>query len=185
LEPIQHVDFTKDFSQALERLLSDLDIKRSTEEPKSAQRAPAEQLPYREPARPKPEPLVPDIFIGYAREDEARIRELALALEEHGWSIFWEKRIPAGKNWESYIRQALNDAKCVIIAWSQHSIHSNWVREEAYEAKERGILAPVLLDSVKPPLGFRGINAADLTDWKPGYSSPRSDLLIQDIARLV
>jgi formylglycine-generating enzyme required for sulfatase activity len=122
-----------------------------------------------------------DIFISYAHEDETRIRELVHALAEGGWSVFWDRRIPAGKTWQSYIGQALNEAKCVIVAWSHHSISSDWVIEEANDAKERDLLIPVLLDSVKPPLGFRGIQAADLTAWKPGQSSPYFDQLIQDI----
>ena len=123
-----------------------------------------------------------DIFISYAREDEKRVREIVRALEEKSWSIFWDRRIPAGKTWQSYIGQALSDARCVIAAWSHHAITSEWVIEEANDAKERGVLVPVLLESVKPPLGFRGLQAADLTEWKPGYSSAHFDQLIQDIA---
>lgn len=126
-----------------------------------------------------------DIFLSYAHEDEGRIRDLAHALEEHGWSIFWDRRIPAGKTWQSYIGQALADAKCVIVAWSQHSITSDWVIEEANNAKERGYLVPVFLDPVKPPFGFGGIQAANLTDWKPGSPSPRFEQLIQDITGVV
>ena len=123
-----------------------------------------------------------DIFISYAREDEARIRDLVHGLEEKGWSIFWDRRIPPGKSWESYIGQALSEAKCVVVAWSHHSITSKWVKEEATDAEERGIIVPILLDAVKPPLGFRGIQAADMTDWKPGESSLHFNQLIQDIA---
>ena len=126
-----------------------------------------------------------DIFISYAREDETRIRRLVDALEEQGWSIFWDRRIPAGKTWQSYIGQALSDAKCVIVAWSRHSILSEWVMEEANDGKKRGLLIPIFLDSVEPPLGFRGIQAADLTDWRPGSSSYSFDQLIQDIAAVV
>jgi len=122
-----------------------------------------------------------EIFISYAHEDETRIRELVRAMEKHGWSIFWDRRIPTGKTWQSYIGQALSDAQLVVVAWSHHSINSDWVMEEANDAKERGRLVPILLDSVKPPLGFRGIQSADLTDWKPGPSSPSFDQLIQDI----
>jgi hypothetical protein len=123
-----------------------------------------------------------DIFLSYAHEDEGRIRDLVHALEQHGWSIFWDRRIPAGKTWQEYIGQALSAAKCVMVAWSQHSITSKWVIEEANDAEERGLLVPVLLDPVKPPLGLRGIQAANLTDWKLGFPSPRFDQLIQDIA---
>ncbi len=39
------------------------------------------------------------------------------------------------------------------------------MREEAEEGKERKILVPVLFDKVKPPMGFRSIQAASLVDW--------------------
>jgi len=126
-----------------------------------------------------------DIFISYAHEDERRVREIVRALEEKHWSIFWDRRIPAGKTWHDYIGKALSNARCVIVAWSHHSITSEWVIEEADRAKRRGVLVPVLLDSVEPPLGFSGIQAADLTEWKPGYSSPDFDQLIQDIAGVI
>ena len=73
----------------------------------------------------------------------------------------------------------------MIVVWSQHSITSEWVIAEANAAKERGILIPVLLDSVEPPLGFRRIHAADLTNWKPRSSSSSFDQLIQVIASVV
>ena len=126
-----------------------------------------------------------DIFISYAREDETRIRDLVRALEGQGWSIFWDRRIPAGKSWQSYIGQALSDAKCVIVAWSHHSVTSDWVIEEANVAKKRGVIVPVRLDAVDPPFGFTSIQAADLTDWKPGDSSSHFDQLIQDMAGVV
>lgn len=114
-----------------------------------------------------------DLFISYAHEDEARIRLLSETLAQQGWSVFWDRRIPAGKTWRSSIGQALIDARCVIVAWSRHSIDSRWVIEEADEAQKRGILVPVLLDSVEPPIGFRSIQAADLTTWRPELPSPR------------
>jgi hypothetical protein len=124
---------------------------------------------------------MPDIFISYAHEDEGRIQPLARALEDHGWSVFWDRRIPAGGTWQSHIGKALSDAKCVIVAWSSHSIDSSWVYEEADDGKQRGILIPLLLESVKAPIGFRTIQAADLTDWQPGRSFPRFEQLVDEI----
>lgn len=126
-----------------------------------------------------------DIFISYAHEDETRIRELVRALEGQGWSVFWDRRIPAGRTWQNYIGQALSGAKGVIVAWSHHSITSEWVIEEANDAKDRRVLVPVLLETVKPPLGFRGIQAADLTNWKPDDSSASFNQLTQDIAGVI
>jgi len=122
-----------------------------------------------------------DIFISYAREDEVRIRQLTHVLGELGWTVFWDRRIPAGQTWRSYLGQELSDAGCVIVAWSRYSIASKWVIEEADEGQQRGVLVPVLLEAVEPPIGFRGIQAGDLTDWKPGRLSPHFDHLVQDI----
>ena len=126
-----------------------------------------------------------DIFISYAHEDEMRIQGIVHALEEKGWSTFWDRRIPAGQTWHGHIGKALSEARCVIVAWSRDSTTSEWVIEEANRAKGRGVLVPILLDSVEIPLGFSGIQAADLTRWNPGQSSPQFDQLIEDIAAVL
>jgi hypothetical protein len=126
-----------------------------------------------------------DIFISYAREDEARIRPLVEAFEEQGWDVFWDRRTPAGQTWRNYIGQALEDARCVIVAWSQHSIISKWVIAEADKSSERDILVPVFLDSVEPPMPFGTLQTADLTTWQPGESSPHFEQLVQDISAVL
>ncbi len=126
-----------------------------------------------------------DIFISYAREDLPRVKELLGILEKQGWSVFWDRRIPTGKTWRSHIGQALENARCIIVIWSKYSTVSDWVNEEADEGKKRGILIPILLDSVQPPHGFREIQAADLTDYKSGQSSEVMDSLFADISLLL
>jgi len=122
-----------------------------------------------------------DIFISYAHEDAERIEPLVQALEEQGWSVFWDRHIPAGQTWRSFIAKALHNAKCVIVVWSVHSLPSNWVSEEADEGKKRHILVPLLMDKVEPPIGFRSIQTADLSDWQLNKPSPRFEKLVQDI----
>jgi hypothetical protein len=124
---------------------------------------------------------VSDIFISYAREDEARIQRLVRALEQRGLCVFWDRNIPAGQTWRTHVGKALRDARCVIVAWSLHSVDSNWVAEEADEGKRRGNLVPILLDAVEPPMGFRSIQAADLSDWSPGADSPRFAKFLEDV----
>lgn len=122
-----------------------------------------------------------DLFISYAREDQERIAALVKALEQRGLSVFWDFHIPAGETWRSYIGKSLTDAGCVLVAWSQNSVDSNWVSEEADDGKRRGILIPILLDPVEPPLGFRSIQTADLSGWQPDTPSPSFEKLIADI----
>ncbi len=124
-----------------------------------------------------------DIFLSYSREDESRIHSLVSELEARGWSVFWDRRIPAGETWRSYIGSALQNARCVIVAWSKHSVGSQWVAEEADDGKSRGILVPIFLDSVQPPHGFREIQAADLSNWRPGQSTQGLNGLIAGLER--
>jgi TIR domain len=130
-------------------------------------------------------PSEPDIFLSYAREDEARARQLAGALEQHGFAVFWDREVPPGQTWQSYIGEALANAKCVVVAWSCHSIASDWVLEEASEGKRRRVLVPVLFEAVQPPFGFEGIQAASLINWRPSRSSPAFDGLMNTVRRIV
>jgi formylglycine-generating enzyme len=122
-----------------------------------------------------------DLFISYAREDEERIRSLTKAFEQRELSVFWDRHIPTGQTWRSYIGKALEDAGCVLVVWSKNSVTSNWVSEEAEEGKRRGVLVPIFLDPVEPPLGFRSIQTADLSNWKPDAWSSSFESLITDI----
>ena len=126
-----------------------------------------------------------DIFLSYAREDEARIQPLISAFTKEGWSVFWDRHIPAGQTWRSHIGQALGDAKCVIVAWTRFSVVSSWVSEEADVGRQRGVLVPILLDTVEVPIGFRSIQVANLTEWAPGQNSPRFEQLLDDINALM
>jgi formylglycine-generating enzyme required for sulfatase activity len=132
-----------------------------------------------------PGPSDPDVFLSYAREDEARARELATALEREGFAVFWDREVPPGETWHSYIGTALAGARCVVVAWSRHSVASQWVIEEANEGKDRDALVPVLFDSVRPPFGFRAVQAASLVDWRPGRPSPAFDALLRAVHRII
>lgn len=106
-----------------------------------------------------------DVFISYDRDDRERTSKLVELLEAQGWSVFWDRDIPSGESWRNYLAGALERARCVVVLWTDHSIQSDWVAEEADFARRRDILVPVLLDPVVPPLGFRTIQAASLQGW--------------------
>jgi hypothetical protein len=53
----------------------------------------------------------------------------------------------------------------VLAVWTEKSVNKEWVLNEAEIGKKRGILVPVMLDEVEPPLGFSEIQAAKLEPW--------------------
>ena len=120
---------------------------------------------------------MPDIFISYAHEDQERVRPIVQELEKR-WSVFWDKKIPPGKTWEDSIGKALEESPCVLVVWSHSSVKSDWVKEEADVAKKRDTFVPLFLDKVEPPMGFRRIHAADLSDWKNNNAHQGFQLLI-------
>jgi hypothetical protein len=126
-----------------------------------------------------------DIFISYASEERDRVLPLVNALEKTGWSVFWDRTIPAGKTWRQVIGSEIRTCRSVLVVWTEHSIASEWVLEEAETGKRRGILIPVLLDNVEPPFGFGNIQAANLAAWKGDTSSRAFTHLIADIATIL
>jgi hypothetical protein len=126
-----------------------------------------------------------DIFISYARQDRTRAEAIARALEDQGWSVWWDWNIPAGKTFRQVIQEQLDKARCVIVLWSATSVTSKWVIEEASEGEERGILVPVFIEKVRPPLGFRSIHAADLVGWEGEPDAPAFRRLCSDVDRLI
>lgn len=123
-----------------------------------------------------------DIFISYASEDRERIMPLVQALEDAGWSVFWDRTIPAGGTWRQEIGSEIESCRCMVVTWSTDSIESHWVQEEAEEGKSRDILVPVLIDDVSPPLGFRSIQAANLVEWDSTEPYPPFNRLLKDIS---
>ncbi len=126
-----------------------------------------------------------DIFISYAKEDKAVTEALAALFEEQGWSVWWDRDIPLGREYDRVIEEALVSAKCVVVLWSQVSTDSDWVRSEAEEAHRHGTIIPALIDDVLPPLAFRRIQAADLTRWKGESDSPEILQILGQVATLL
>lgn len=119
---------------------------------------------------PTPHP----VFLSYKREDEPRAARVARALEHHGLAVWWDRQLPGGESWHSHIETALDAAPCVVVLWSEESVgeRGGYVRDEARRAHARGVLVPVLIDRVAPPLGLGEVQAVDLVHWRGRVRDP-------------
>ncbi|MDX2236312.1 MAG: toll/interleukin-1 receptor domain-containing protein [Hyphomonadaceae bacterium] len=126
-----------------------------------------------------------DVFISYTRDDKERVHALAEALQARGIDVWWDPELVPGDQYAQKIKTVLAEAKVVVVAWSKASIERGWVLDEAAVGRDRGVLAPVLLDAdLTPPLGFRQIQAVDLSRW-PGIEGEAAfEELVAAIARL-
>jgi hypothetical protein len=115
---------------------------------------------------------VAGIFLSYARSDAAKAERLAHLLAEQGHSVWWDRNLHAGSRFTAEIDEALRKADTIVVLWSEQSIGSAWVQDEAAVGRDNSRLLPVLLEPVAPPLGFRQFQAVDFSRWS-GRGRPR------------
>mgnify|MGYP001462714753 FL=1 len=125
------------------------------------------------------------IFLSYAATDRARVEPLVRAMEAHGFDVWWDRDISLGESYHRVIEEALERAACAIVIWSHNSVGSEWVTNEASEARKRGILVPARLDEVEPPLEFRHLQSASLFAWQGAIDDPEVQQLISAVRRVV
>ena len=114
-----------------------------------------------------------DIFLSYASSERERLRPLVEALEAQGWNIWWDKRFLSGNHIEDIITAKLDEARCVIVAWTKLSANSDWVAGEADHAKEAGKLLPIRLEGKRDvPLNFRSLYTEDFSKWSGDRNAP-------------
>jgi adenylate cyclase len=113
-----------------------------------------------------------DIFVSYSRQDRPRVAPLVAALEAHGWSVWWDPDISPGEEFDALISRELEEARTLIVVWTPQSVDSRWVRGEARDAADRGVLVPVRFDNAKLPIDFRAMHATDLDGWNEDRQSP-------------
>lgn len=112
-----------------------------------------------------------DIFVSYSRADKTRVAPLVAALEAQGWSVWWDPEITPGDEFDAMIGAELEAARAVVVVWSPISVDSRWVKGEARDAADRGLLVPVRFDSARLPIDVRAIHTTELDGWNGSRDS--------------
>lgn len=121
------------------------------------------------------------VFLSYDREDGAKARVIAQALERAGHFVWFDLHIKGGAEYGKVIEQALEASDAVVVLWSANSVDSAWVRDEAAAGRDKACLIPVLLEPVNPPMGFRQYQSLDFTGWKGRGKPPKLAELLDSI----
>jgi adenylate cyclase len=120
-----------------------------------------------------------DVFISYARNDRSRVAPLVAAIEARGWSVWWDPAIAPGDEFDRQIAAELKLCAAVLVVWTPDSVNSRWVRGEARDGADRGMLVPVRFDGAELPIDFRALHTTDLDEWSKDQRSPQ----VQEVLR--
>jgi len=126
-----------------------------------------------------------DVFVSYARSDKARVAPLVAAIEAKGWTVWWDPEITPGQEFDDQIDAEIDAAKAVLVVWSPLSVTSRWVRGEAREAAERGILVPVRFEQARLPMDVRAIHTTDLDGWNADPASPQAQEFLRALGTMI
>ena len=126
-----------------------------------------------------------DVFVSYARRDKKRVAPLIAALEAQGWSVWWDPAITPGQEFDRQIAAELKIASALLVVWTSNSVESRWVRGEARDGADRGILVPVRFGDAPLPIDFRAFHTIDLDDTGDATRTPRFQEVVQALGSLI
>jgi TolB-like protein len=128
---------------------------------------------------------VPDIFLSYNREDQARAKLFAEAFETQGFDVWWDVGLRAGEAYDEVTETALRTAKAVVVLWSKKSVQSRWVRAEATLADRNKTLVPCMIEPCERPIMFELTQTAELGHWQGDAKDKAWVAFLGDVQRFV
>jgi hypothetical protein len=130
-------------------------------------------------------------FFSYARDDKDRVLPIVKFLQGRRIEVWWDDLLMPGDEWAYQLMGKLNNAACIVVAWTSTSVHSRFVTAEVKQVLDRGSdsgrLVPLLLDSqaaLDIPVPFNAFQHLDLTNWD-GHSTLPLRPLVESVAALV
>ena len=125
-----------------------------------------------------------EIFISYARPDEAIAKRVGDAFATLGYDVWRDDALPAHRAYAEVIEERIKAAKAVVVLWSAAAAKSQWVRAEADLARTAGTLVQAMLDAMIPPMPFNQIQCASLDQWNGDLAAAGWSKLAASVAAL-
>ena len=118
------------------------------------------------------------VFISHRKADAALAQRLAEQLRDEGFDVWFDEwRIDLGDSIVAKIDEGLEEAKYLVLCYSDAGIHSPWMSREWMSALARQLsgadvkLLPIRLSGGTPPAILADIKYADLAaDWDRGFA---------------
>jgi adenylate cyclase len=107
------------------------------------------------------------------------------AIEANGWTVWWDPEICPGQEFDRQIALELKIATAVLVVWTRNSVESRWVRGEAREGAERGILVPVRFERADLPIDVRTLHTTDFDDWGEDPRSPQAQEVMRALGTMI
>src|SRR5262245_60911291 len=128
-----------------------------------------------------------DVFISYAHRDGTSAAEsVKRALEATGLRGWMDDEIHAGERFRGAIREALEQAPCVVVLWSTAAITSGYVVGESVRATRHAAPLPCCLESdVQPavPLAQHVIQGLPMYLEAKEFTARQLETLVAEVKR--
>ena len=124
------------------------------------------------------------VFLSYSRADLKDANLIIKALQQAGYSVWWDGLLEGGERFANTTETVLTNAKAVVVLWSKTSIGSHWVHDEATRGRDSRKLVPLSLDGSDPPLGFGQFQCIDVSHAKTKPNSAEMTKMLRAVAAL-
>lgn len=126
-----------------------------------------------------------DVFISYGRSTARQARAAAAALRAEGYAVWLDDDLPGHRAYADVIQEKLDEAKAVVVVWSNEAVRSQWVRSEANRGREKGKLVQLSVDHTPLPMPFDQIQCISLTGWTGEDEHPAWPRVVASVEELV
>jgi hypothetical protein len=106
-----------------------------------------------------------DVFVSYASSDRPRAEALKGWFEKAGWSVWIDRDISLGEDWELRIQRELDAARVVVVLWGAEARRSEWVQKEANAAQQSDRLVQIHATGLPLLPPFDTLQAVRMQSW--------------------